>query len=83
MEVLFGQAMVSTQDERFGVADYDVQPMEQTRIGIAGFVLMGIALQSRDIASITIAVDRAPLSKCGLGKLFDRRPLDILRDLQV
>ncbi len=32
LEVLFGQAMVSTQDERLGVADRDVQPVEQTRI---------------------------------------------------
>ena len=39
---LLGQAMVSTQDERLGVADYDMQPVEQTRIGIVGFVLMGI-----------------------------------------
>ena len=42
LEVLLGQAMVSTQDERLGIADYDMQPVEQTRIGIVGFVLMGI-----------------------------------------
>jgi hypothetical protein len=42
LEVLLGQAMVSTQDERLGIADYDMQPVEQTRIGIIGFVLMGI-----------------------------------------
>ena len=30
LEVLLGQAMVSTQDKCLGVANHDVQPMEQT-----------------------------------------------------
>ena len=30
LELLFRQAMVSTQDERLGVTVYDVQPVEQT-----------------------------------------------------
>ena len=71
MEVLFGQAMVSAQDEGLGVTDHDVQPMEQTRMGIVGLVLMGEALQSWDIAPVTIAVNRAALGKRSLGKLFD------------
>ena len=78
--MLLRQAMVSTQDERLGVTDYDVQPMEQARIGIVGFVLMGIALQSRDITPVTITVNRTALDKRSLGKFFDRGPLDILRD---
>ena len=75
--------MVSTQDERLGVTDYDVQPMEQARIGIVGFVLMGIALQSRDITPVTVTVDRTTLDKRSLGKFFDRGPLDILCDLHL
>ena len=79
MEVLLGQAMISAQDERLGVADHDMQPMEQTQIGIVGLVLMGIALQSRDITPVTITVNCTALNKRSLGKFFDRGPLDILR----
>lgn len=75
--------MVSTQNVRLGVTDYDVQPVEQTQVGLVGPVLMGIALQGRDIASVTITVNRTALGKRGLGKLFDRGPLDILRDLHL
>ena len=70
LEVLLGQAMVSTQDKRLGVADHDVQPMEQTRIGIVEFVLMGIALQSRDITPVTITVNCTARGKRSLGKIF-------------
>ena len=80
LEVLLGQAMISTQDERLGVANHDMQPMEQTRVGIVGLVLMGIALQSRDIAPVTITVNRTARGKRSLGKFFDRGPPDILRD---
>ena len=41
---------------------------------------MGIALQSRDITSVTITVNCTALNKRSLGKFFDRGPLDILRD---
>ncbi len=68
--LLLGQAMVSTQDKRLGVADHDVQPMEQTRIGIVEFVLMGIALQSRDITPVTITVNCTARGKRSLGKIF-------------
>lgn len=44
---------------------------------------MGTALQSRDIASVAIAVDCTVLGKRALGKLFDSGPLDILRDLHL
>ena len=63
MEVLLGQAMVSAQDEGIGVADYDMQPVEQTRIGVVGFVSMVIVLQCRDITPVTITVNRTALGK--------------------
>lgn len=44
-------------------------------------MLVGIVLQGRDIASVTIAVDRAALGKCSLRKLFDRGLFDVLCDL--
>ena len=47
-------------------------------MGIVGFVLMGIALQSRDITPVTITVNRTALDKRSLGKFFDRGPLNIL-----
>lgn len=73
-------AMVSTQDERLGVADHDVCPIKQTRMGIVGFVLMSIALHSRDITPVIITVNHTALDKRSLDKFFDRGPLDILRD---
>lgn len=44
---------------------------------------MGIALQSRDIASVSITANRTALGKRGLGKLFDRSPLDVLCNLYL
>lgn len=75
--------MICTENERFSVADCNVQPMEQAGIGIIWFVLMGIASQSWDIASVPIAVDDTAWGKCSLGKLFDRRPLDVLCELHL
>ena len=49
--------MIGTQDKRFGIADHDVQPMEKAGIGIVEFVFMSIAIQGRNVAAITIAVD--------------------------
>ena len=60
-----------------------MQPVEQTRIGIVGLVFMGVALQGWDIAHVTITVNRTALGKRGLGKPFDRGPLDILCDLHL
>ena len=34
LQVIFWQAMIGTQNECFGVADHDVQPVQQTRVGI-------------------------------------------------
>ena len=47
LEVLLGQTMISTLDKRLGAADDDVQPVEQTGIGIVGFVLMGITFEKK------------------------------------
>jgi len=70
LEVLLVQAMIRTLDKRLGIADDDVQPVAQTGIGIVGLVLMDIVLQSRDITSITVTVNRTALGKRGLGELF-------------
>lgn len=45
LKVFLGQTMICAQDKRLGVADYDVQPMEQTRVRIVGLMLMGVVLQ--------------------------------------
>lgn len=66
--------MIRAQDEGLGLADYNVQPVWQAGVGIIGLVLMGVALQGRDIASVAIAVDRTALGKRGLSKLFDICP---------
>ena len=34
LQVIFWQTMIGTQNESFGVADHDVQPVQQTRVGI-------------------------------------------------
>ena len=79
LEVFLGQAMIGTQDKRFGVADHDVQPMEQAGIGVIGFVFMEVALQSWKVTAITIAVDHAAIGKGGMGKFLHRRLLDVGR----
>ena len=58
--------MIGTPDKCLGVADDDVQPVEQTRIGIIGSVLMGVAFQRWDVTAITVAVDHAVISKGGV-----------------
>ena len=79
LEVFLGQAMIGTQDKRFGVADHDVQPMEQAGIGVIGFVFMEVALQSWKVTAITIAVDHAAIGEGGMGKFLHRRLLDVGR----
>ena len=36
LKIFFGQTVISSQDEGFGVADDDVQPVEQTGIWVVG-----------------------------------------------
>ena len=79
LEVFLGQAMIGAQDKRFGVADHDVQPMEQAGIGVVGFVFMRVAFQSRKVTAITIAVDHAAIGEGGMGKFLHRCLLDVGR----
>ena len=83
LEVLLGQTMIRTQDECLGIADHDVKPMKQAGVGIIRLVFMDKSLQCRDVTAVTVAPDRTALGKRRLGELFDRGPLDILRDLHL
>ena len=80
LEIGFGQAVIGSQNERLGVADNDMQPVQQTGVGIVRFVLMGVAFQCRDVAAVAVAADRASLGKCRSGKFFDGCPLDVWSD---
>ena len=72
--------MISSQDERFGVADHDVQPVQQSGIGIVRLVFVGVSLQRRDVTAVAVAADYAALGKCGSSEFFDSCPLDIWSD---
>ena len=78
LEMGCGQAVIDAQNKRFGVAEYDMQPMEHTTVGVIVPVLVGIVPQNRDIAAITIAADDAALLHSGIGKFLHRGLLDIL-----
>lgn len=69
--------MISAQNKRLGVADHDVQPMEESRNQDIGLVFMGVALQRWDITAIAIAVDLTAIGEGGAGKFLHRRLLDI------
>ncbi len=69
--------MIGTQDECFGVANHDVQPVQQAGVGIVRLVFVGVALQRRDVAAVAVTANCASLGKRGLGKLFDGCLLDI------
>ena len=69
--------MIGAQNKSLGIADDDVQPVEQTGIGIVWPVLMGIAFQCRDVTAVSIAVNHAAIGKSSVGKFFHRRLLDI------
>ena len=66
------QSVIGTQNKSLGITDDDVQPMEETGIGIVWPVLMGIAFQRRDVAAVSIAVDHAAISKSSVGKFLHR-----------
>lgn len=61
-------------------ADYNVQPVGQTRVGIVGPVLVSVALQRWDVAVVSVTSNGAALSKCGLRKFFGDCSLDIWND---
>ena len=77
LEVFLGQVMIGAQDKCLGVADDDVQPVEQTGIGIVGSMLVGVAFQRRDVTAITVAVDHASISKGSVGKFLHRRLFEV------
>lgn len=72
--------MISSQDEGLGIAGDDVQPVEQAGIGDVRLVLMGVALQRRNVAAVAVAAPRVSLGKRGLGEFLDRCPLDVQSD---
>lgn len=77
LEVFLGQTMISAQDKRLCVADHDVQPMEEARIGIVGFVFMGVAIQGQNVVVIAIAVGLTAIGEGSMSKFFHRCLLDI------
>ncbi len=66
LKVFLGQAMIGAQNKFLCVADYDVQPVEQTRIGIVRLVLVGVAFQRGDVTAVSIAVDHAAIGKSSI-----------------
>ncbi len=77
LQVVFRQAMISAQYERLGVSNHDMQPMEQTGIGIVSLMLMGKVSQGWDVAAIPVAADHTAFCKGGFGKFSDGGLLDI------
>lgn len=55
--------MMGVQNKYLGIADNNVQPIEKVGIGNVGAVLVGVALQRRDVTAITITVDYATIGK--------------------
>lgn len=79
LKILLGQAMIGAQNKRLGVADHDVQPVEQTGIKVVGFVLMGITFECRDVTAVAIPVDHTAIDKGSVGKFLYGHLLDIGR----
>ena len=77
------QSVIGSQDERFSIADYNVQPMEHPILWIIGFVLVFIFLQGRDITTVPIAMNCATLFNCRVSKLFHRCLFDIFRNTHL
>ena len=71
LQVIFWQTMIGTQNESFGVAEHDVQPVQQTGVGIERLVLMGVAFQRWNVTAVAITADCAASSKCESGKFSD------------
>ena len=72
--------MIGSQNECFGVADHNVQPVQQTRVGIERLVLMGVAIQRWNVTAVAITADCAASSKRETGKFSDGCLLDVWRD---
>ena len=72
MEVFLGQTMIGAQYKYLGVADHNVQSMENAEIGIVAIVFMGVALQDRNVAAIAITVDLTAIGEGGMGEFPHR-----------
>ena len=79
LEIFLGQAMIGAQNKRLGVADHDVQPMEEAGIRGVGVIFMGVVLQRRDVTAIAIAEDHAAIGEGSVGKFPHRHLLNIGR----
>ena len=80
LQVFFWQTMIGSQNECFGVSDHDVQPVQQTRVGIERLVLMGVAFQRWNVTAIAITADCAASSKRESSKFSDGCLLDVWCD---
>lgn len=70
LKMVLGQAVVGSQNERLGIADHNMQPVEHTAVGIIGLMFVGVILKRRDITAVTIAADGAVGCNSTVGKLF-------------
>ncbi len=77
LQIAFRQAVVGAQDERLGVADHDVQPMEQAGVRVVGLMLVGIALQCWNVAAIAVTANHTFFCKGRSSKFSDRSLLDV------
>ena len=73
--------MIGPQNERFCIANYDMQPMKQTGTGIVSLMLVRKVFQGSDVTAITVAVDHTVFCEGGLSKFSDGSLLDIGSDL--
>ena len=80
LQVIFWQTMIGSQNKCFGVADYDVQPVQQTRVWVKRLVHMDVAFQRWNVTAVAITADCAASSKRESGKFSDRCLLDVWRD---
>lgn len=69
LKMILGKAVVGSQNERLGIADHNMQPVEHTAVGIIVLILVGVILKRRDIAAVTVAADGAASRNGTVGKL--------------
>ena len=78
LEMVFGQAVVGSQNKRFGVADHNMQPVEHTAVGVIGLMFVGVVLKCGNITAVTITADGAAGCNGAVGKFSHGGLLDIL-----
>lgn len=62
--------MIGAEDKRLGSATDDMQPTKHTGIRYIWLLLVGIALQHRDVAAVIVGAEHTGISKSGTGKIF-------------